>query len=68
MHELCDKCDNKKSDGKCRTCSKEEREYFIDRDLCNFAFVRRRAVTMTSKGYYFARKWYGKPRSVEVQV
>jgi hypothetical protein len=66
MHDLCDRCDNKKPDGKCEVCTEEEQKYFRDRDLCNFASVRGHAVVMRSRDYCFARKWYMKSQEIKI--
>jgi len=68
MPELCDKCDCRESDGKCSVCSEQEQEYFIDKDLCNFALVRGHSVTMKRYKYYLARRWYGKGESIRVSA
>ena len=68
MPELCDKCDNLKRDGSCKICSREEQEYFISKDLCNFASIKGHSVTMESHRYYRARSWHEKGKTNKVEA
>lgn len=60
MPELCDKCDYKMKNGRCKVFSEEYQQEYISRGLCNFAVVKKHTATMKSKEYFSEGRWHSK--------